>query len=221
MSSLPEIELSQLPGSSAGESVDRQEEDGLGSPAAAAAAPLVSAPDTVDVDRSAPELSQLTSSSAGERVERQEESPAAAAVPAVSAPDTADRSTPELRQLAGSHTGESELTSEILEEDMIFSPVENNLFTRVLVLPSPMAVRYVYALLFALMTIVAWTVRDIELPRFNNQYGCDGSHDCIAANGVSRVSMGVAVSFFMPILLRFSFKCFVVNSVLLSQIIIE
>jgi hypothetical protein len=60
-----------------------------------------------------------------------------------------------------------------------------------------MAVRYVYALLFALMTIVAWTVRDIELARFDNHYGCDGSNDCIAANGVLRVSMGIAVSFFM------------------------
>ncbi|XP_051223962.1 uncharacterized protein [Lolium perenne] len=228
MSSLPELELSQLPGSSVGEGVERrhQEEEDLGSPAAAAAAPLVPAPDTADM--SAPELSQLAGSSSGEGVERQEDSAAAAggdAVPLASASDTADMSAPELSQLAGSSsgagverqedspaaaavpaapapdtadTGEIELQEverEMLEADLIFVPVLNNLFTRALIVPNPMAVRYVYGALFGLMTIVAWTVRDIELPGFDDHYVCDGSHDCIAANGVLRVSMGVAIFF--------------------------
>jgi nucleotide-binding universal stress UspA family protein len=215
MSSLPELELSQLAGSSTGEGVGRREEVD-DSRSSAAAASLVPAPDTDDL--SAPEPSQLAGSSAGERVERQEEEDAllapaaAAAAPLVPAPDTA-----ELRQLAGSYTGESSLQeeeNEMLEANVIFMPVEDNLLTRVFIVPNPMAVRYVYAVLFAVMTIVAWTVRDIELSRFDHAIGCDGSHDCIAANGVLRVSMGVAVS------LVSLFKCMICShsSVVLLQI---
>ena len=152
--SLPELELSQLAGSSDGEGVERQEEqDELSLPAAAAAVPLASAPDTAD--RSDPELSLLDS-----------ESP----------------------------TGESqEVEGGILEADIILVPLTNNWCGRMFIVPNPMAMRYVYAALFALMTIVAWIMRDIELSRFD--HGCDGSHDCIAANGVLRASMALDVSF--------------------------
>jgi hypothetical protein len=198
MSSLPELELSQLPGSSVGEGVERrhQEEEDLGSPAAAAAAPLVPAPDTADM--SAPELGLglLAGSSVGEGVERQEDSPAAAAAAAaaaVPATETAERSSPRLRQLAESEL--QEVHSERLEADVIFMPVENNLFTRLFVIPTPMVTRYVYTVLFTMLTIVAWIMRDIELSRFDH-YACDGSDSCITADGVLRASMALAVSLF-------------------------
>jgi hypothetical protein len=91
---------------------------------------------------SAPELSRLAGSSSGAGVERQEDSPAAAAIPAAPAPDTADTGEIELQ----------EVEREMLEADLIFVPVLNNLFTRALIVPNPMAVRYVYGALFGLMT---------------------------------------------------------------------
>jgi hypothetical protein len=121
MSSLPELELSQLAGSSTGEGLERREEEDLGS-----AASLIPAPDTADM--SVPELSQLAGSSAGEGIERQEEDVLRApAAPAIPAPDTAERRAPVLQ----------EEESEMLEADVINVPVEDNLLTRVFIVPNP------------------------------------------------------------------------------------
>jgi hypothetical protein len=69
MSSLPELELSQLAASSTVEGVERQEEeDDLRSSAALAAASPVPAPDTADMN--APEPKQIAGSAAGEGARR-------------------------------------------------------------------------------------------------------------------------------------------------------
>jgi hypothetical protein len=199
MSSLPELELSQLAASSTVEGVERQEEeDDLRSSAALAAASPVPAPDTADMN--APEPKQIAGSAAGEGVERQEEEDVlpAPAAPAVPAPDTADRRAPVPQ----------EEESEMLEAKLIIMRVENTLLTRVFIVPNPMAVRYVYGALFGLMTVVAWILRDIELSRFDQANGCDGSHDCIAANGVLRASMALAVSFLFAFELADRLKVF-------------
>ncbi|KAG8053179.1 hypothetical protein GUJ93_ZPchr0001g32470 [Zizania palustris] len=63
--------------------------------------------------------------------------------------------------------------------------------------PNPMMARYVYALIFLVTNLLAWTLRDFghsvlgELQRLR---GCQGARYCLGAEGVLRISLGCFVS---------------------------
>lgn len=69
--------------------------------------------------------------------------------------------------------------------------------------PKPMMARYVYALVFLVTNLLAWTVRDyghsalLELRRLR---GCRGARYCLGAEGVLRISLGCFLFFFMMFL---------------------
>jgi hypothetical protein len=61
---------------------------------------------------------------------------------------------------------------------------------------SPMQARYVYAGLFLVANILAWTVRQEHVKFFEGQrrYGCKGHRDCLAAEAVLITSHTTFVS---------------------------
>jgi hypothetical protein len=61
---------------------------------------------------------------------------------------------------------------------------------------SPMQARYVYAGLFLVANILAWTVRQEQVKFFEGQrrYGCKGHRDCLAAEAVLITSHTTFVS---------------------------
>uniref|UniRef100_K3ZLM8 Serine incorporator n=1 Tax=Setaria italica TaxID=4555 RepID=K3ZLM8_SETIT len=69
--------------------------------------------------------------------------------------------------------------------------------------PSPMAVRYVYSVLFLLANLFAWVVRQSRVTFFQGQRrgGCHGDRDCLAAEGVLIISLTTFVSSQKKILL--------------------
>ncbi|KAL5221787.1 hypothetical protein ABZP36_026500 [Zizania latifolia] len=63
--------------------------------------------------------------------------------------------------------------------------------------PNPMMARYVYALIFLVTNLLAWTLRDFGHPvlgELQRLRGCQGARDCLGAEGVLRISLGCFVS---------------------------
>ncbi|KAG0486411.1 hypothetical protein HPP92_008506 [Vanilla planifolia] len=70
--------------------------------------------------------------------------------------------------------------------------------TRLCLRPNPSVARYVYALIFLVTSLLAWTIRDYGhavLSELGRLKGCDGARYCLGAEGVLRVSFGCSVSF--------------------------
>nr|XP_011458210.1 PREDICTED: probable serine incorporator isoform X2 [Fragaria vesca subsp. vesca] len=64
---------------------------------------------------------------------------------------------------------------------------------------NPWMARYVYGFMFLLANLMAWAVRDYGnsvLIEMNRLRGCDGAHDCLATEGVLRVSLGCFLFYF-------------------------
>ncbi|XP_047057759.1 probable serine incorporator isoform X1 [Lolium rigidum] len=69
--------------------------------------------------------------------------------------------------------------------------------------PNPMMARYVYALIFLVTNLLAWTVRDYghsALGELQRLKGCQGARDCLGAEGVLRISLGCFLFFFVMFL---------------------
>nr|CAB3471989.1 unnamed protein product [Digitaria exilis] len=73
------------------------------------------------------------------------------------------------------------------------------LFTR----PNPMMARYLYALIFLVTNLLAWTLRDYgnsALAELQRLKVCQGARYCLGAEGVLRVSLGCFLFFFVMFL---------------------
>nr|BAK01836.1 predicted protein [Hordeum vulgare subsp. vulgare] len=69
--------------------------------------------------------------------------------------------------------------------------------------PNPMMARYVYALIFLVTNLLAWTVRDYghsALGELRRLKGCQGARYCLGAEGVLRISLGCFLFFFVMFL---------------------
>uniref|UniRef100_A0A453E8W7 Serine incorporator n=1 Tax=Aegilops tauschii subsp. strangulata TaxID=200361 RepID=A0A453E8W7_AEGTS len=69
--------------------------------------------------------------------------------------------------------------------------------------PNPMMARYVYALIFLVTNLLAWTVRDYghsALGELRRLRGCQGARYCLGAEGVLRISLGCFLFFFVMFL---------------------
>ncbi|KAM0887856.1 hypothetical protein ACQ4PT_028733 [Festuca glaucescens] len=69
--------------------------------------------------------------------------------------------------------------------------------------PNPMMARYVYALIFLITNLLAWTVRDYghsALGELQRLKGCQGARYCLGAEGVLRISLGCFLFFFVMFL---------------------
>ncbi|XP_072964541.1 uncharacterized protein [Typha angustifolia] len=69
--------------------------------------------------------------------------------------------------------------------------------------PNPMMARYVYALIFLVTNLLAWTIRDYghsALSELQRLKGCHGAHYCLGAEGVLRISFGCFLFFFVMFL---------------------
>ncbi|XP_062194665.1 uncharacterized protein LOC133897016 isoform X2 [Phragmites australis] len=69
--------------------------------------------------------------------------------------------------------------------------------------PNPMMARYVYALIFLVTNLLAWTVRDYGhsfLAELQRLKVCQGARYCLGAEGVLRISLGCFLFFFVMFL---------------------
>lgn len=69
--------------------------------------------------------------------------------------------------------------------------------------PNPMMARYLYALIFLVTNLLAWTLRDYgdsALAELQRLKVCQGARDCLGAEGVLRVSLGCFLFFFVMFL---------------------
>ncbi|KAL6626869.1 hypothetical protein ACP70R_030595 [Stipagrostis hirtigluma subsp. patula] len=69
--------------------------------------------------------------------------------------------------------------------------------------PNPMLARYVYALIFLVTNLLAWTVRDYGHPflaELQRLKVCQGAQYCLGAEGVLRISLGCFLFFFVMFL---------------------
>jgi hypothetical protein len=69
--------------------------------------------------------------------------------------------------------------------------------------PNPMMARYVYALIFLVTNLLAWTVRDYghsALGELQRLKVCRGAGYCLGAEGVLRISLGCFLFFFVMFL---------------------
>ncbi|AQK90652.1 Serinc-domain containing serine and sphingolipid biosynthesis protein [Zea mays] len=69
--------------------------------------------------------------------------------------------------------------------------------------PNPMVARYMYALIFLVTNLLAWTLRDYgdsALAELQRLKVCQGALYCLGAEGVLRVSLGCFVFFFVMFL---------------------
>ncbi|KAJ4818632.1 Serinc-domain containing serine and sphingolipid biosynthesis protein [Rhynchospora pubera] len=69
--------------------------------------------------------------------------------------------------------------------------------------PNPFMARYVYALIFLVTNLLAWTIRDYgrsALSELQRLRGCYGARYCLGAEGVLRISLGCFLFFFVMFL---------------------
>ncbi|KAK8452533.1 hypothetical protein SEVIR_5G124900v4 [Setaria viridis] len=72
-----------------------------------------------------------------------------------------------------------------------------------LVGPNPMMARYLYALIFLVTNLLAWTLRDYgdsALAELQRLKVCQGARYCLGAEGVLRISLGCFLFFFVMFL---------------------
>ncbi|XP_074583777.1 uncharacterized protein LOC141839837 isoform X2 [Curcuma longa] len=69
--------------------------------------------------------------------------------------------------------------------------------------PNPSLARFIYALIFLVTCLLAWSIRDYghnALSELERLKGCHGAHDCLGAEGVLRISFGCFLFFFLMFL---------------------
>ncbi|XP_042415599.1 probable serine incorporator isoform X1 [Zingiber officinale] len=69
--------------------------------------------------------------------------------------------------------------------------------------PNPSLARFIYALIFLVTCLLAWSIRDYghnALSELERLKGCHGARDCLGAEGVLRISFGCFSFFFMMFL---------------------
>ncbi|PKU65564.1 hypothetical protein MA16_Dca024872 [Dendrobium catenatum] len=79
-------------------------------------------------------------------------------------------------------------------------------FTRLFLRPNPSIARYIYAFIFLITSLLAWTIRDYGhavLSELRRLKGCHGARYCLGTEGVLRISFGCSVSFIVYSLTAF------------------
>ncbi|XP_020577999.1 probable serine incorporator isoform X2 [Phalaenopsis equestris] len=82
-------------------------------------------------------------------------------------------------------------------EDLGYSK-KNSWFTRLFLCPNPYIARYIYAFIFFITSLLAWTVRDYGhtvLSELHRLKGCHGASYCLGTEGVLRISFGCFMYF--------------------------
>ncbi|XP_020703825.1 probable serine incorporator isoform X1 [Dendrobium catenatum] len=73
-------------------------------------------------------------------------------------------------------------------------------FTRLFLRPNPSIARYIYAFIFLITSLLAWTIRDYGhavLSELRRLKGCHGARYCLGTEGVLRISFGCSMFFFV------------------------
>ncbi|KAH0457510.1 hypothetical protein IEQ34_012825 [Dendrobium chrysotoxum] len=87
----------------------------------------------------------------------------------------------------------------VMEEDPGYRE-KDSWFTRLFLRPNPSIARYIYAFIFLITSLLAWTIRDYGhavLSELRRLKGCHGARYCLGTEGVLRISFGCSMFFFV------------------------